>query len=129
MQQFLFQFHSGVRYLVLLAGIVAAVQLLVTALRGRGLDRTGRLLTATFSGVLDLQVLAGVLLLLVRPFYGALIGHIVMMLLALAIAHGAAIANKRRPEGERSTRVALVGVAIPLLLVAGGITAIGRSLF
>lgn len=124
----LFHAHSGLRYLVLLAGILALGYSLVAMLRNRPWDRTGRVLLMSFVGLLDLQVLIGLVLVFVRVFYPALWGHLVMMVLAAVVAHVAAGLNKRRPPEGRSHRVAVLGSAGALILVIGGITAIGRAI-
>ena len=122
----LFHAHSGLRYLVLATAAVAALWLLANVLRRRPLDRGARIASAVFVGALDLQILLGVALVLSWPWYSALAGHLTMMLLAGLVAHGVAIVNKRRPEAQRSSGLALAGVVVPLVLVVGGILAIGR---
>lgn len=124
----LFHAHSGLRYLVLLAGILSLAYSLVRMLQGRPWDRPGRILLVSFVGVLDLQLLLGLLLVALGVFYPALWGHLVMMVLAAASAHMASAINKRRPPERQSHRVAVLGVAGSLILVIGGITAIGRSI-
>jgi asparagine N-glycosylation enzyme membrane subunit Stt3 len=128
MQTGLFHAHSGMRYLVLLAGAVALVYFLVALARGKGFDRAGRILTVIFTSALDLQLILGVLLLLVTHVYPALWGHVFVMVIAVLSAHVVGVINKRRPEERRSNGLALAGVAVPLLLIVGGILSIGRSL-
>lgn len=124
----LFHAHSGLRYLVLLAGLLALAYSLVAMLRDKPWDRTGRVLLMSFVGLIDLQVLIGLILVFARVFYPALWGHLVMMILAAVVAHVAAGMNKRRPPEPRSHRVAVLGSAGALILIIGGITAIGRSI-
>ena len=50
-----------------------------------------------------------------------------MMLAAVSVAHVANIVNKRRES--KSYGVALGGVVVSLILVIGGIMAIGRPIF
>lgn len=123
----LFHAHSGLRYLALLAGLLAFGYSLVAMLRNQPWDRTGRILLMSFVGLLDLQVLLGLTLVFVWAFYPALWGHLVMMILAAVVAHVAAGMNKRRPPEARSHQVAVLGSAGALILIIGGITAIGRS--
>lgn len=122
-----FHAHSGLRYIVLFAGLVAALYALVGWARGRPFDALGRRLGAVFVGFVDLQVLLGVVLLF-RNFYPQLIGHITMMVLALVAAHGFAIAQKRRPVERKSFALQFIGIALSLLLIVGGILAIGRPI-
>lgn len=128
MRGMLFAAHSGIRYLVLLAAVVAAAGLLLAVLQRKPYDRTSRTLMSIFTGVLDLQILLGLLLLAVIPFYGMLAGHLVLMFAAAVVAHGAAIANRNRPVEQQSNGLLLAGVLGALALVVAGIMAIGRPI-
>ncbi len=124
----LFHAHSGLRYLVLALGVAAALALVLAIVRAIPEGRMGRILRLAFVGALDLQVVLGMLVLLTRPFYPALFGHITVMIVALVVAHGVAIAIKRRPDPAASTGLGLIGVVLPLSLIVAGILAIGRPL-
>jgi hypothetical protein len=126
MSVFLFHAHSGLRYIVLLSGFAAFGYCLYAALRNVPWNRGAQVLLSIFVGVLDLQVLLGLILVFVWRFYPALWGHIVLMVLAAAVAHLTSIVNRRRPVERRSHLTAALGVAGALILVVGGITAIGR---
>ncbi|MDP6686959.1 MAG: hypothetical protein QF680_03165 [Acidobacteriota bacterium] len=121
-----FYTHSGVRYLVLIAAAAAIVYLLVGILRGGQFDKLAKILTAAYVGLLDLQVGFGVVLYLLIPSYPQLLEHVVMALAAVTVAHVANIMNKRRDEP--SLGIALAGVVISLILIVGGIWAIGREI-
>lgn len=124
MENMLFHAHSGVRYLVLLAGLIALVMATVGVVRREGGPaRAERTSMTAFVGLLDLQLLLGVVLLIVWPFYGALIGHIVMMVAAAAIAHMGSVIARRRAHGST---IRLAAVAAALFVIVGGILAIGR---
>ncbi len=123
----LFHAHSGVRYLVLLLGVLALGWALVGVLGGRRYDRGMKILGSAFAGILHLQILLGVAVLFTRGFHPALIGHISMMIFAAAAAQVTASVMKRRPEEERSYMPHLVGTGVALLLIVGGIMAIGGS--
>lgn len=127
--EFVYHAHSGLRYLVLLAGVVAAVILAVGVLSPRPYGRGARIATAAFVGLLDLQVLLGLLTLAVRPFYPQLMGHVVMMLLAAGAAHVLPAMGRRATDPRRKYALSLAGVAVALLLVVGGIMSIGRGVF
>ncbi|HSH44805.1 MAG TPA: hypothetical protein VK966_03060, partial [Longimicrobiales bacterium] len=102
MTNILFHAHSGIRYLVLLAGVVALVYMLWNMTRSRPWNETGQTLLGVFVGVMDLQVLLGLILLLLRPFFPALIGHIVLMLLAVSVGHVASAMNRKRPPEKQT---------------------------
>jgi MFS-type transporter involved in bile tolerance (Atg22 family) len=125
---FLFHAHSGLRYLVLLAGVASFLYSLVAALTNRPWDRGGRVLLTSFIGLLDVQVLIGLILVFVWPFHAALWGHIVLMILAAGAAHVTSVVNKRRPPGRRDHLPVALGVAGAVVLIVAGITAIGRPI-
>jgi heme A synthase len=124
----IFYAHSGLRYLVLLMGLVVMLHAAFRLARGRGYDDTARRLATIFSGVVDVQVLLGIILVFTRPFYPALIGHIVLMLSAAVVAHLPVVINKRRPESEQSIGLQLALTGLALLLMTAGILAIGRGI-
>jgi hypothetical protein len=125
----LFQAHSGLRFLVLLAGAIALAVLAWGWSGRRPFAGQSRASMAVFAGVLDLQVLLGVGLLLTRPFYGALMGHLMMMFAALGVVHALSVYARKQEDARRGHAVALAGVVLALLLVVGGIMSIGRSPF
>jgi hypothetical protein len=118
--------HFFVRYLVLVAGLGA----LVLSAAGLGAGRVSAPAAGAFRAfvlALDVQVLLGLVYLTAFPFYPALSGHIVMMLAALAVAHVTAVRLRRLPADQRSPRTMLLATVGCLVLIAGGILSIGRS--
>ena len=126
--QTVFMAHSGVRYLVLLIGVVAALYFAYAVARG-GNPRTSRVLASAFTGLLDLQALLGLILVALGLYYPGLLGHLFMMLFAVVAAHVAMALAKSSPDAGRANRLRLAGVVVALLLIAGGVMAIGRGLF
>ncbi len=128
--EFVLGLHSGVRYLVLLAALLAIGTALLAGRPGRPAGRTHDRMFMIFVGLLDLQVVIGLVLLVLRGFYPQLLGHIFTMLLAVGAAHGFGLAARRR-ERERmqpAGGLRVAGVALTLVLVIGGILAIGRPI-
>lgn len=123
----LYQAHSGLRYLVLLAGVAALVVLLID-LSAKRQSSAARALSAAFTGLLDLQVLLGIGLVIGGVYYGALMGHLMMMILAVAAAHATSILAKREPDARKATIARLAGVIAALVLIAVGVAAIGRNI-
>ena len=123
---FLYQAHSGLRYLVLLTGVLAIVVLAISMSRPKPLG-AARGLAAAFTGMLHLQVLLGLALVIGGIFYGALMGHLVMMILAVVAAQGSAILAKRTTDERKATTMRLGGIVVALLLIVVGIMAIGRN--
>ncbi len=118
--------HSGIRYLVLLAGLIAVLYAAVGLFGRRPYDRGGRITMQTFVVLLDVQLLLGLLLVFSRPDYPALAGHIVMMVLAVSTAHAASSVNRRRPPERKSWALQLGAALLALFFIVGGILAIGR---
>lgn len=123
----LYHAHSGVRYLVLLVALVALLMFLHGYLTRRPAGRGDRMVMALFTGVLDLQILLGVGLIVAGIFYGALMGHLMMMLLAAVAAHAAGVMARKSSSPRRTHGIRLAGVALALLLIVGGVMAIGRA--
>jgi len=121
----LYQAHSGLRYLVLLAAVAALVAIGAALATGRP-TRAARSLTTAYTGLLDLQVLLGIALVVSGIFYGALMGHIVMMVLAAVAAHAGSVLARRQTDERVALRMRFVGVAASLLCIVAGIMAIGR---
>ena len=121
----LFYIHSGLRYAVLLMGLVALVYFASGLATRRPVGRPVRILGSSFAGLLDTQVLLGVLLVGAGwPFYPALWGHLTMMLLAAVLTHVLLVVNRRR--AQPGYLLPLLAVAGALLLILGGILSIGR---
>lgn len=129
MANLLFYAHSGLRFLVLLAGVLA-IGVLVWGISGRRpYEGQSRAITTVFIGVLDLQIVLGLLLIFTRPWYGELMGHLVMMIAAAFAAHGLTVYARKQTDARRSHTIALAGVALALLLLVGGIMSIRSSPF
>jgi heme A synthase len=125
----LFHAHSGLRYLVLLAGVAAIVTLALGYARGRAYAGPSRGVTAAFTGLLHLQVLLGIALVLMGIWYGALMGHLTMMIVAAILMPALSAYAKKQPDGKKAHGVALAGVVLTLLLIVGGIMSIRSSPF
>lgn len=122
---FVYYAHSGIRYLVLLVGVAAVAYHTLGLLGRRPFDRVAKVLGTAFVGVVDLQVLLGLLLWWLVPFYAQLTGHIVLMLAAAIVAHVASVASRRRGG---SHAVLVIGEVVALALILGGVWALGRGL-
>lgn len=125
----LYYAHSGLRHLVLLLAVAALVALGHALATGRT-TKAARALPAAFTGTLDLQLLLGILLLVTSYVVrDALVGHLVTMVLAVAVAHGSSVMAKRAANDRREVVIRLVGVSLTLVLVVVGILAIDRGVF
>lgn len=125
MLRILFHAHSGLRYLVLLAGVAALVYFAVGLATKRPVTKAVRILGSAFAGLLDLQITIGIIMVALGFYYPRLIGHIAMMVLAAGVTHGLLVANRKR--AEPGYLLPLIAVVVAFVLMIGGIMAIGRS--
>lgn len=119
--------HSGLRFLILLLGVVNLLLLGAGLATKKPFGKLHRILGASFVGTLHLQVLVGLGLVAMGRWYPALIGHVVMMSIATVVAQVAMAVNKKRPTP--GLQLPLVGVLLSLACIFGGVMAIGRGLF
>ena len=127
MGEFIRMLHWSVRYFVLLSGLVAIV-VSMTQWRRTPASGLARVSAAAFTGSIDLQLLIGIFMLLTRPFYGALIGHITMMILAGVIAHVGSIRARRLEPNAPGAKIRAFAFTIALVLIVGGLMAINRPI-
>ena len=128
MSNFLLNAHSGLRYLILLGGILTVLYATYGVVSGRAYDKTIRILSSSFAGTLHLQILLGLAMLLSGRFSSALIGHIFMMVFAAASAQIPVSVMRRRPEETKSYLPHGIGALAALVVIAFGILAIGRPI-
>lgn len=119
--------HSGLRYLILLVGVAALVVYGLGLMKQAPWTKGHRILGASYAGLLHTQALVGLVMVAMGRYFPALIGHIVLMLLAAAAAQVPMTLNKKRAAPGH--RLPLLGVGGSLLLIVGGVMAIGRGLF
>ena len=128
MNNFLLNAHSGLRYLILLAGVLTLLYASYGVVTGRAYDKTIRILASSFVGTIHLQILLGLALLFSGMFQPALTGHIFMMGFAAAAAQIPVSVMRRRPEELKSYLPHGVGALAALGMIAVGILAIGRPI-
>lgn len=121
----LFYAHSGIRFLVMLAAVVSIGLCTVGLMQKKELTKLARISCSIFIGTLHTQVLLGLVMVAMGRWYPYLIGHLVMMLAAAVLAQVLIIKNKRKPKPGHL--LPLIGIGGALLLIIGGILAIGRT--
>ena len=121
--------HSGIRYLVLLAGVAVVLYALAGVVGKKPYDPRMRVLSGVFAMFMHLNVLLGLGLLFTRPFAPYLIGHISLMIFAAVTAQVVPSVMRRRPVEERTWMPHLVGAVVALGLVVAGLMAIQAPLF
>ena len=125
--QFIFQAHSGWRYIVILAAVLAIVKFLIGWLSQGKWSRMDQGLGATLPIVMDIQLLLGLVLYLMAPsawFNGRNIGvgeHFGTMLLAIISAHVTWSRVKKSEATADKFRTGALGYLIAGLLVGLGV--------
>jgi hypothetical protein len=87
-----FDIHSVVRWLVVVVSLISLVWFALVWLRGTRNEKADRGLMAAFSGLIDLQVTIGLILILWSGFAGVgfpryRIEHAFIMIIAAVVAH------------------------------------------
>lgn len=126
----LLHLHSGLRYLVLLAGLA----LVVYALRGVALkqphDRTMKRLAITFRSLMDVTLFSGIVMVTVGYNFNADAGmHVVLMVLATVVSHVVPAVMRRRKQEQRTLMPYAVATAVVVALVIVGTLSLGRPAF
>ena len=120
---FVLMFHSIIRWLIVLVGLVALVKFLVGMARKSEFAKMDRGLSAGFSGLMDLQVTLGFIYFFWNGIAGGAgfpmfrIEHMITMLLAAAAGHLPAMMKK----SENKFGVAFFSVFLALALVFAGV--------
>jgi hypothetical protein len=120
--------HSITRWLVTLVAVALLVRLVVGLVKKQPFDKTASALTGAFGGLMDTQMLLGLLFLVLGGlgkigFPTDRLEHATIMFLAVVVAHLPAMWKKK--DDVVRTRNTLIAVAASLLLVFIGIVPLG----
>ena len=119
---FILTFHGEIRWLVALAALIAIVKFALGLARRTDYGKVDRALMSAFTGLLDLNVVLGLILLFGLP--GGLlrfrVEHATTMLLAVVAAHLSAI-WRRSDDSARKFRNNLIVILVALALVIVGV--------
>jgi hypothetical protein len=138
--------HSYLRWLVLLAAVVAVIVCFLGLLGGKPFKPGGRKTGAIFTGLLDLQFLLGLALYFISPIVGTAlknmsaamkipelrffaVEHSTVMILGVILAHIGSIRSKRAPDDKTAYSRALLWYTIVLILLLWGTPWSLRPLF
>lgn len=129
--QILFITHSIVRWLIVIVALVAAVKFAIGWRRGSTFESRDRALAAGFSGLMDLQVTLGLILLIWNGLAGAgfpmyRIEHGITMIVAAVVAHLHVI--WKNAEDKIRFRNSMFIVLDVLIIVAIGIMRLPNGL-
>jgi heme A synthase len=122
----LFYAHSWLRYLVLLAALVALIALGYGFATGRSVRRA-RNLGTTFAALLDLQIVLGIALMMGGVYPDAVTGHLMLMIAAAVVMHGAFVVGQQLDNDRHELGARFIGIVLALVLIVLGIMAIGQT--
>lgn len=121
---FVLMLHSLVRWAIVLVTVVALVRFALVWLRGLPEQRYDKILLSAFSGLVDLQVLLGLIYLIWSGTTGAgfpsyRIEHAVIMIIAAVVAH----LPRRWKNAPAATRARnnMIAILVVLVLVYVGV--------
>lgn len=122
--------HSWLRYAVFLTGLAAFGYALWGMLGKRPYRKLMWELASAFAVSLYVQVVLGFLLIFTYRFFSGTLGiHMVLSMVAAAVAQMSYSTNRRRPREEREYGIHVIGVGLALALVVAGILVIRNSVF
>lgn len=115
--------HSAVRWLIVIAGLIAIIKFLVGWLRKADFQSADRALTSAFAGLMDLNVLLGLIFLVWTGTTGAgfprvRIEHSVIMIIAALVAHAPRI-WREAPDDKRFRNTLFAFIASLILVFLG----------
>ena len=115
--------HSLVRFVILLVAVVGVIKVLIVLVQKSKPDQIDQMLASVFTGLYDLQVLLGLLLILLGGLSQAI--HPIVMFIGVLLAHGLQVMTKRA-EGTRATMYRLALFIVPLVVILVGLATIGH---
>jgi len=122
--------HSWLRYAVFLTGLAAFGYALWGMLGKRPYQKLMWDLASAFAVSLYVQVVLGFLLIFTYRFFSGTLGlHMVLSMVAAALAQMSYSTNRRRPREEREYGIHVIGVGLAMALVVAGILVIRNSVF
>jgi uncharacterized membrane protein SirB2 len=132
MRDIFLDIHSGWRYIVILATILLFFFFVYAMASKRTTAKQETNALRIWTGVVDVQLLLGIILLIITiidgGYHGELTGHWIVALIAVTVAHVPAIYQRLNGEPHAQTR-RIMGVVLPVIvivLIAVAISAIDR---
>ena len=122
---FVLTLHSIVRWLVVIVAVIALVRYALVMAGKAQSSRMDRGLMSGYSGLLDLNVVLGLILIIGLGFTMQRIEHAVTNIIAVLVAHFLAQRAKKIEDARLQARTNLLGVVISIVIIVGGVALIG----
>jgi hypothetical protein len=114
--------HSIVRWVVVLVGVVAAARA-VMVMSGQSASKMDRGLMSGFTGLMDLNVLLGLILIIgLGEWEMVQIEHAVTNTIAVIVAHIFVARAKKIEDPKRKAQFHLLGVVVSLAIIVVGVS-------
>jgi hypothetical protein len=127
---FVLMLHSIVRWLVVIAAVVAIVRYVIDLVGNSPKADLGRKLMLVYTTLLDINVLLGIILIVGRAItIGQILPvwleHATTNIVAVIVAHIFAARSRKMDDPKHAARWRLGGVVVSLLIVAAGVAVVG----
>jgi hypothetical protein len=117
--------HSIVRWLIVLVGVIAAVRA-VMVMRGQAGNKMDRGLMSGYTGLMDLNVLLGLILIVGLGEWELIqIEHAITNIIAVVVAHVFVARAKKIEDPKRKAQFHLLGVVVSLTIIVIGVALVG----
>lgn len=118
--EFIKGLHGGIRWLIVLVALIGLIRFGLAWAMSGNYTKKDRILMSTFTGLIDLNLLLGLILLISGGFSPTYrIEHAGTMIIALVIAHIPASWRKRESHENKFRNNFLVILAVSILIYFG----------
>jgi hypothetical protein len=128
----MYALHSWLRYAVFLLGLAALGYAVWGMVARKPYQKRMWDLASAFTFSIYVQIVTGFFLIFstTNRFFDRSLGlHMILTMVAAAVAQLTYSSNRRRPREERTYSIHVWGIALALALVVGGILLIRNSIF
>jgi hypothetical protein len=123
--EFILTLHSINRWVIVAVGVLAAIKFLIGWLGKRPYGPLDRALMGGFAGLLDLQVLLGIILLIGLGLERYQIEHAITMVVAVVLAH---LSIRWRNAADTTRfRAQFILIALALLIIYAGVVTLPQG--
>ena len=123
--EFVLTVHSIVRWLVVIVAVITVVRCALVMAGKAQSSEMDRGLMSGYTGLLDLNVLLGLILIVGLGFTMPRIEHAVTNIVGVVVAHFFAQRAKKMEDARLKARTNLLGVVISILIIVVGVALIG----
>ena len=124
---FVLTLHSINRWIIVVVAVIALIKFLIGWLRSSTYQSADRGLMAAYTGLLDLQLLLGLVLLIDLGLERFRVEHTLTMLVAIILAHLSRA--WRDKEDKVKFRNNFLAILIGMLLIIAGVTVLPQGWF